>query len=418
MQAILRPFSAVLLFCALAQPCFAQTYNPKTIRIEGMPPADTADLLRTAALTPGTSLTKEQIEAGLQKLADTGMFNDISYTVDSNALVLKLTPSDSAEALPVRFTNFVWWTPAELNALIQARVPLYQGKLSLKGTMMEQVEAALVDILKQKGIDAEVTPIEGIGGKTLSLAISRPTILLGTIDVQGSIPAVASKLADMKAGFSAQEFDQQVLAKSLPLNVTDLYDNAGYLDATADPATFASPRKDKDSYVIDASTTVHPGDLYRIRQINFSAPPPLSHSDMEHATALKPGDPAGAFTIQHASDALAFAYTKDGFFDAKSTHPYPKDASAHTVDVTFTVTPGEVYHLASVDASALPSDLQALIAHDPKLRPGLVADTAPTTELMQILAQKHLGTSTRVSAKLDHQQHLATVIVIALPSKH
>jgi outer membrane protein assembly factor BamA len=417
MRVLCRALSAALFFCVLSQAALAQTYTPKQILIKGADGMDTQQLIDITALKPGP-MTRQEIKAAMQRLADTGFFTDLNYTVSSDALILTLTPSSSAQFVPVRYTNFVWWTPSELTTLIQARVPLYQGKLSLKGSMLDQVEAALVAILKQKGIDAEVTPIEALGGGSVALAISRPSILLGNIDVQGSLPTVASKLTEMKAGFAAQEFDQQVLAKSIPLNTTDLYDDAGFLDATADPVTFAPPRKDKDTYLVDASTTVHPGELYRIRQLSFNGPPPLSHSDMERAAAVKIGDPAGAFTLQHATDSLAHAYSQRGFLDAKATHVFPKDVSTHTVDLTFTVTPGEIYHLAAVDASAYPPEAQAAIARDSKLRPGVVADQDAIREIQQVLAQQHLSPGGRLSIKEDHEHHLATIIVTPSSSKH
>lgn len=416
MRTLQRTILVVLLSFSVGF-ALAQSYTPKQILFKGADGMDIRQLIGITALKPGP-MTKQEIESALQRLADTGLFNDLNYTVSSDALIVTVTRSASAQLVPVRFTNFVWWTPSELTTLIQARVPLYQGKLSLKGTTLEQVEAALVAILKQKGIDAEVTPIEGIGGNSLALAISKPNILLGNIDVQGSLPTVASKLADMKTGFAAQEFDQQVLAKSIPLNVTDLYNNAGFLDATADPATFAPPRKDKDAYLVDASTTVHPGGLYRIRQLTFNGPLPLSHSDMEKAAALKVGEPAGVFTIQHASNSLANAYSQRGFLDAKSKQEFPKDASTHTVDLTFTVTPGEIYHLAIVDASALSPEAQAAIARDSKLRPGVVADHEVTQEIMQILAQRPLMPSPSVRMKKDRDHQLLTITLVLPSSQH
>jgi len=400
------------LLALIAVPMLAQTYTPKQIIVHGATGMDTQQIIGITGLKPGP-MTKQEIEAALQRLADTGSFDDLSYTVGSDALVLTLTPSPSAQLVPVRFTNFVWWTPAELTTLIQARVPLYQGKLSLKGSMLEQVEAALVDILKQKGIDGDVMPIEGAGGDSMALSISRPAILLGRIDVQGSLPTVASKLADMKAGFAGQEFDQQILAKAIPLNTTDLYHDAGYLDATADPVAFAPPRKDKETYLIDATTSVHPGELYRIRQLNFNGPPPLSRTEMEKAAALKTGDTAGAFTIQHAADLVAHAYSLRGYLDAKATADYPKDANTHTVDLTFTVAPGDIYHLAAIDASRLSDSVQAAVAHDGKLGPGVVVDESTIHTL-----QQHLAPGSGVSIKKDQQHRLATLVATPPSTKH
>ncbi|MGA7155825.1 MAG: POTRA domain-containing protein [Acidobacteriaceae bacterium] len=416
MRTLIRTVLTAALFLA-PQATLAQSYSPKQILIKGADGMDTQKLIAVTTLKPGP-MTKQDIEAALQHLADTALFSDISCTVSSDALTVTVTPSASARFVPVRFTNFVWWTPSELNTLIQARVPLYQGKLSLNGDMLNQVQAALIDLLKQKGFDAEVTPIEALDGSSLSLAITRPSILLGKIDVQGSLPAVASKLADMKAGFAAQEFDQQVLAKAIPLNTTDLYHNTGFLDATADPATFAPPRKNKDAYLIDASTTIHPGELYRIRQINFNAPPPLSPSEMAKAAAIKAGDPAGAFTLEHDADLLANAYSQLGFRDAKGAHTFSKDASTHTIDLTFTVARGELFHLAAINASALPPNIQSAIARDAKLAPGVVADQNAMRELAQVLAQAHLSPNPNVSMTLDREHRLATITVRPSLSQH
>jgi hypothetical protein len=131
----------------------AQTYRPKEIRIEGADSMDKAELLQTAGFRVGVPITKEEIEAGLQRLGDTGMFTGIGYTVGPAALVVKLTPSAYAQLMPVRYINFVWWKPGELTPLIQARVPLYTGKLPQSGSLMNQVEVVLVALLREKVVN-------------------------------------------------------------------------------------------------------------------------------------------------------------------------------------------------------------------------------------------------------------------------
>ena len=108
----------LLLFSPLTT--LAQTYNPKTIRIDAPPAVDAAEALHIAALPANVPLTKQQIEASLQRLADTGLFADVAYTVNSAALVIKLTPSAGGQLQPVHFSNFVWWQPAELEKLLDA----------------------------------------------------------------------------------------------------------------------------------------------------------------------------------------------------------------------------------------------------------------------------------------------------------
>ena len=163
MRTLLRSF-ALLAALSPALPVVAQTYTPKTIRIEGATGMDTDQLLGIANLKPGT-LSKEQIEAALQRLGDTGMFTDLSYTVSSEALVFKVTAPATSRSLPVRYANFVWWRPEELEKLVEARVPIFQGKLPFSGTLTEQVEAALTALLGEKGIDAKRLDTIGYGSE-------------------------------------------------------------------------------------------------------------------------------------------------------------------------------------------------------------------------------------------------------------
>ena len=140
----LRLFALLALLSGLA--VFAQTYQPKVIRLEGADALDRAEVLHLVNLPQGTSLSKQQIEAAMQRLADSGLFSDLSYTVGPDALTITVKPIAGAGALPVRYSNFVWWSPGELELLVEARVPLFHGKLPLTG----QLEAALASLLVEK----------------------------------------------------------------------------------------------------------------------------------------------------------------------------------------------------------------------------------------------------------------------------
>src|ERR1700753_3764936 len=140
---------AITLSCSVA---VAQTYVPKQIRIQGVNEADQPEILRILAIKPNTPISKTEIETALQRLADTGAYSDLSYAVDSSTLTVILKSSPDAELLPVRFSNFVWWKPEELETLLEARVPLFHGKIPAAGPLATEVCAALVALLAEKGI--------------------------------------------------------------------------------------------------------------------------------------------------------------------------------------------------------------------------------------------------------------------------
>ena len=76
----------------------AQTYTTKKIRIEGATATDTTELMRVVNLQPG-AITKEQIEAALQRLGDTGLFTDLRYKIGADELVIIVTEAKTTQEL-------------------------------------------------------------------------------------------------------------------------------------------------------------------------------------------------------------------------------------------------------------------------------------------------------------------------------
>jgi outer membrane protein insertion porin family len=85
---------------------------------------------------------------------------------------------------------------------------------------------------------------------------------------------------------------------------------------------------------------------------------------------LHPGDLASPVTLAKAVDLIATAYHKDGYNDALVA-PHPMiDKGAGRVSYTFTVTPGEIYHVRSVTPVNLSAAQQADYTRGWRLRPG------------------------------------------------
>lgn len=142
--------------CGVFRGCYAfpQTYTPKNIKLQGADALDRAEIMGLIDLKPGAPLTKEQIEAAMQRLSDSGLFTDMSYRVGPDALVFALTPAEGAQALSVHYGNLVCWKPGELEPLVEARVPGFHGSVPLTGPLTEKAEAALVTLLAEKDSSA------------------------------------------------------------------------------------------------------------------------------------------------------------------------------------------------------------------------------------------------------------------------
>jgi outer membrane protein assembly factor BamA len=423
MRAISRVPAAHLLLCALALcalifSAHAQTYNPKTIRIDAPPTVDTAEALHIAALPTGVPLTKQQIETALQHLADTGLFSEISYTVNATALTIKLTPSASSQLQPVHFANFVWWQPAELETLVEARVPAYHGQLPLAGTLTDQVEAALVSLLKTKGIDdANVEARQsGQSANAVTLSITHPSIIIDQVNLENTLPTLKRQLKSFTDSLHTQDFDLDEATRTIDDSVADIYKSAGYLDVSTTPPTVSAPHKDLLSYAVDLTATIQPGDLYTIRAIAIPPVSSISSSNLEQAAALHVGDPASTSALRLATAELAKACADSGYLNATAKVALSKDTSAHTIAYAFTITPGELYHFASLDTSALTPQQQQSIAHSFHATPGAVFDRQLTSALAAALLQLRLPKMPSYLRKADPTNHTVTLIIEPAPT--
>jgi outer membrane protein assembly factor BamA len=407
----------LILSCVMACSLHAQTYSPQAIRIDAPPGTDTAEPLRIAALAPG-SLTKEQIEAALQRIADTGLFADISYTVNSTALVIKLTPSAASQALPVRYTNFVWWQPGELEPLVEARVPIFHGSLPLAGTLTEQVEAVLVDLLKKKGVDAKVTATQngglGVNVTALSLSIASPPITVSDLKLQNTLASLNPQLDRLRARLREEDFDSTETTQAVRESVKDIYQNAGYLDVATTTPTYDLPHKALAGFAVDLSATVTAGEIYRIGRFDLQPAAPLTAPELAKAAGIKVGEPASPAALRLAKGEMELAYRDAGYFDVASHVTVAKDSAAHAVTYAASFTPGSVYHFASLDTSALTQAQQKTFAQDFHAVPGAVANRDVTQSIAQILNGLNILKTTHIERKTDAAQH--TVVYSLQPA--
>lgn len=407
------------MLCAWYAPrsLHGQTYTPRVIQFEGPSGVQPAELLRLSGLQQGVPLTKAEIETALQKLADTGSFTDLSYTVNEAALTVRLTSAAGGQVLPVRFANLPWWPPEDLLKLLETRVPLFRGELPLRGSLTDEVETALVALLRDKGVpDARVTAMQSTshaGGPmdAIALSLESPQVVIGETRFHGTVPALAASLQAFGGSLNGQDFDSAETAQTVRQTFSEISEDAGYLDARADDPVYAAPRKDRDRYVVDEEVTLEAGELYRISSIDLRPSAPLTESDLRRALQLKAGDPASASALRVAQLQLARPYVERAYLLARATATVNKDAAAHTASYIVSFSPGDQFHFATLDANALPPELQTEFARSWHGAPGALVDQAFRTSLLQAVRGLHGSARVLPNERLQASDHSVTIVL-------
>ncbi len=393
-------------------PIAAQTWTPRHIRFEGG--GDPGELLRLSGLEAGKPLTKEQIEAALGKLGETGAFTDLSYTVNGDALVIKLTDAagSNGQALPVRYMNLVWWQPEELTKLLEEHIPLFHGQLPFTGSLTDHVCAELAKMVAAKGfpnarVEAMQTTMRGgVGhGDAIGLRLVKPEITLGKLELIGAEPSTQRQLDVVTEKLRTQEFDSEVTAVEIRDNAADTEKNAGFLDATVDTPAFSLPREDMTGYVIDAAATVRPGQLYRLAALDLGTKPPLTDADAFKTFGMKTGEPAGAMDVKIAEGKLQRAYSDKGYLDTKLKVQSTLDHAAHTESLRLTFDPGELYRFSGFGASSVPADTVEAFQREFHPKPGAVFDLDFRQEVLRALEVIDVTHRLGVSVHSDSAAH-------------
>lgn len=415
-----RASAVLLLIGTLARSPCAQTYNPRTIRIESTDATqhvDSSELLRITGLKQGTPLTKADIEQALQKLAGSGDFTNLTYTVDNAALTIRVTPAPALQIFPVRFVNFVWWQQDELLQVLAQRVPLFHGELPLQGNQTGQIEDALVQLLNEKGIpNARITatPSSSNPGEPMNavaLTITSPEILVGQTHFDYGVPALTEKLAAVRQQLAGRNFDLREVNTFLRDNIDEIFQNAGYLDGSCDTPVLITPRKDPAGYVVDVEAKLHPGALYRIGSIVIHPEPPTTEAELLSVLPFKTGDPASASDLRDAVTALARVYGDHAYLRARAEANLTKNLANATVAYVFSFSPGEPFHLASVDTSALPAETRQEFAALWHSEPGALIDKDFQATLRTTLEKLHTHYGVSVAAKSDLAAHTVVFVL-------
>ncbi|WP_158941867.1 POTRA domain-containing protein [Granulicella sp. S190] len=396
----------------------AQSITLPPITFTGAPAFSQADLLKVSGLQPGATATQADLQSAAQHLGDTGLFSDINFESNATGLVYDLKPMPPANLLPATFTNFVWWTPAELTTALKTRVPLYTGVVPLTGNLQDAISAALKAMVAEKGVTAHIVAIAvsaqpGATPASISFAIDSPQVRVHTLTLVHASPAMQPRLDPVIKDQTNQPFDTNTSRTTITNALTSAYHDAGYLDMAVLNLVQAPPQVSSTSVDLDLTATLREGQPYQLFQLNWPGSDIISTADFNKHVKMKPGDMASDAALRQSLSVIAGAYFAKGFQDAKVQAPATFDHLSHHVSYTITVDPGPQYHIRSVKALGLSAEQQKQFDSAWHMNPGDFYDTTYLTNFLHnnSVLQTLAGYSATYNAVADPDTHLVDLTI-------
>src|ERR1700690_1579505 len=168
----LRWIPSLLLSAALLFPAPpARSQGPSgaspvlSVQVTGSSPFTSQQIPPSTGLQTGASATREDIQAGADRLAKLGAFFSVQYLYSAVGAGIKVEYQvTDAPEIPASFDNFPWLSDEDLIAGIKSAVPLFDGKVPVQGGILDEISAAIQKLLDSKGLHVRVSHVLSVGG--------------------------------------------------------------------------------------------------------------------------------------------------------------------------------------------------------------------------------------------------------------
>jgi len=353
--------SAFLSAALLASvPLLAQSYLPTTIQFKGATGYTDDELLAAAGLKHGAWLTQPEMNDRTKQLLDTGAFDKVSFTYNGKDLVFEVVPSTTLT--PPNLDNLPLAFGPELEAKLEARVPLYHGKLPGAGTLVEAVRKALEAELNAKSIDATVIVLQSIGQEgTVTFAESIPTVRVGEIHLQGASAAQSAAAAQLAAKVTGSEYHLQGSSSVIETALANFYHEHGYLEAAIHATPQFAPVVDGNSVHLPFQVAVDEGPQYHLGAVSLD-PAMLAQvvqqASFDKQVGLHPGDVAVLEKLRAEWLYLERQYHNRGYMRAQISPVPTYDRPKAIVDFSVTAVAGPVYTMGKLTIANVNDDLR------------------------------------------------------------
>jgi outer membrane protein assembly factor BamA len=319
-------------------------------------------------------------------------------TPGARAQATKAPQQPVSEHLPYSFSNFPWWTDAQIRAELRHRIPSLGDEVGRGSAQEARVRDELTAMVASKGLHATVAsdePSPTFGAvsafvKTLPFyipgsaqrphivfSIAAPQILVGGIDLDSSPEGdIVARIARQMEG---KPFD----AGAIPLQAHQLAEplqRHGYLSAEV-VVTPGHPMRVGDTVYVPMKAEVSAGPLYHVGLISADGGPLLHERDLSGYYDLQPGEVAAPYAFDRLESSIMTVYFQAGyasvhFVDQPVLDPDHAVANYRLVTVT-----GPQYRIRTVTVRNLSPAQEAEVRNLLALSPGDVYDQIAIDEL-------------------------------------
>lgn len=314
------------------------------------------------------------------------------------ALVLRAAgqaPAPAPQRFRYTFSNFVWWTDAELRTELGRRAKGVPAEIVPGSGDEQKLRKALGKLLRLKHVRAEVQtsapdPALGHSEGDPPEAIRFRIVPPPEIDVEsvsgapGSPAPLAAEVARLNRIMAAHPY----AAEEFPFRerrVASALADAGYLAASVS-LEHGSPHPGPGGKVlVPVTVTANPGPLFHVSEVTADGGPLLEGRSLSRFFGVHPGDVATPHAFPRLESSVRLLYQQKGFADVRVEDAPTLDIAHATASYHFRVVPGPQFRVGKLEIHGLSPAQSGEARAALGLRPGDLYNERAVAELYRKL---------------------------------
>jgi outer membrane protein assembly factor BamA len=399
------------------------------IRVNGAKRYSADQVIAATGLQPGQAFDQKMLDDVAERLGKSGAFVGVGYSYKSQGSLISIDfkIEESEKFHECIFDNFVWLTPAEIQARLKKDVPLYIGVAPETGNMLDDIANSLEKLSQEKGVAAHVRRVQQAnifarGGDPNWKHFYSAEGIKVTIESFRFTGTSAVKPSDL------QHEAEQSIGREYSLfrctlfgsaTILPYYRGRGYLRAGLAPPVPEILKRSSDSaeFAVAVMYAVDEGSSYTWKGAEWNGNQAMTIAALDALIALKPNEVANGEKIQVGWDAVTRTYSKNGYFDAKIIPEATFDETQHFVSYRVTVSEGPQYHMGDLLVVGVSSAAADRLKKRWRLKPGDIFDSTYAQEFLSKEAAAALqgaappGARVGIRTARDPAQHLVNVTI-------
>jgi outer membrane protein assembly factor BamA len=308
-------------------------------------------------LSPGSTVTKADLQNGADRLARCGLFSNVNFRFyDTDAGVAAEYQVTDGPTLPVWFDNFPWFTDDELTAALKKEIPIFDGTAPGGGSVLHEMTNALERLLAMRGVTSAVsaamttTPVTE--RHVEQFHVDNAALNIGAVQFGDALATNDRGLRQRLGDVVGQPYSRSLVALFEFEQVRPVYAANAYLRAKfGEPVAHVTGEGGSARVTITAP--IEPGPQFAWGGVVWSGNITETSAMLNPIVALKNGDPADGMKIETLWDAVRDEYARNGFLEMTLT-PVPQfDEFAKKVSYNVAINEGPQFRMGKLVLTGL-----------------------------------------------------------------